>query len=142
MYNFVSSAGVVSQEDNTLYTDNGTHVAMQFTTSWIKFNTLAGFGRLYNIYLIGEQVTSGTSFTVEQQFDLDSSSWSTAFSYESSEFPSIRIPTLRQKSSAYRFRVIEETEAMSPGEGMEFTGLTLELGQKQTGQRIAYADGT
>jgi hypothetical protein len=57
LHTYINSFGQVFQETPGLYLDGSNPVLMSFTTSWISFAGVSGYGRLYDFYLLGTYYT-------------------------------------------------------------------------------------
>jgi hypothetical protein len=123
----LTSTGVVKVEEEGVFTDDGTPVLMAWETGDIKFNTLQGFGRLYDVYLLGEEHTP-TSFTFE--FAKDYNELLPARTYNSSKFPTVRIRPKNQKCSSYRLK-FRETVSVGTQEGVSLNALSFRVGVKE-----------
>ncbi len=53
LHTYLNDLGAVFQETPGVYLDNSNPVLMSFTTSWINFNQLQAYQRLYSFYILG-----------------------------------------------------------------------------------------
>lgn len=118
--------------------DNGTPVLMRWETGWMKFGSLQNFGRLYRTYVSGEEKT-GTLFSLQAGFDYKDE-YSPSNTYSSQDLPTVELRTRKQKSNAFRF-LFSELVPSGTGQGIEFTGLSFELGVRNTGFRGPVEEG-
>jgi hypothetical protein len=120
-----------SRVDGAGFTDNGTAVAMVLKTAWIRptGSTLAN-NRATHGYLLGKDIGSGHSVTVEVAYDYDET-FTTVGTFAATNFPQIRFRMPRLSWRAIMFRITEVPDG-SPGEGIELSALGLELAMEGT----------
>lgn len=58
LFTFLSSTGVVLQENPGVYTDAGNFIKMRIILSWLSFAGMQGFQRLYEILILGTYKSS------------------------------------------------------------------------------------
>ena len=128
---YLSSAGVVHQEDETKYFDlTATPINSLVKTGWINFEGLEGFQRLYTIQVLGEYKAAHNlkvSIWYDYATGTASETWTKAVSAGPQRF---EVKPSRQTCSAFQLQ-IEDTYAAASTEGFRLTGVSCIVGMKQ-----------
>jgi hypothetical protein len=113
------------------FDDSDYAINMQLKTAWIRptGSTLVN-QRATHGYLLGKDMGSGHSVTVEVAFDYDET-FTTVGTFAATSFPQIRFRMPRLSWRAIMFRITEVADG-SPGEGIELNALGLELATEGT----------
>lgn len=139
VYALGSSSGgsFVGQDTPGLYNDAlvspTAHVQQRIVTSWIKLNGIAGFGRLWTIYVLGKSYSSH-KFNVDIAYDYDETNWLETKTISSVDATIGNTPYLfsisptRTIATAFRLAIYDSNHTDSTKATYELTGLLLELG--------------
>lgn len=142
-YVWVTSAGVVHQEDYTTWLDNSAAASMSATTAWIPLAGLQGYQRVYEAMLLG-RYRSGHTLTIEVGYDFEE-----AFSQTITINPTTdttitsgdrsyqyRILFGKQKCEAIRFRITDTPDGTGDGRGLDLSGIQLTVGIKRGSHKL------
>lgn len=150
----LNSDGVVQQEVRDSYEDNGARYSMAIETSWFAFSGLQGFQRIYELALIGDQVSDHitrlkvaydyeTAYNETVYFDtrtgLVSDTYGDDDLYGDSEVYGgtgssvyqFRFKPARQKCEAIKLRIEDlDTVGANGGGSVKLMALTFDIGRK------------
>ncbi len=133
-YLMLTSSGVIRDESNSVYTDNGSDVVLKVTTGWIRLSTLQGYQRVRRAWVIGDY-KSTHAMRVEVGYDYASSFDDEALIVQTEEPVQSRVNLKKQKCEAVRFR-ISDTSLSGSKESYALVELRLDVGLKQGGFRL------
>ena len=139
-HTYVTSAGVVYQENPGIYVDGAAPVLMSFTTAWIQLAGLQGYQRAFFFYLLA-------SYLSPHKLNL---SLYTDFSTTPDTTPSItpdpanslenwRVFFAKQRCQAFQI-ALSEVYTGTPGAGFTMSGLNLIVGAKSKFRTISAAE--
>jgi hypothetical protein len=157
-YTRITNDGGVYQE-NTGFLDGANNIFTKVTTGWISLSSLAGFQRVYRAIILGRFMSAHNlkitvyydylpnpiaTVTITPASLLNISAYSDAVLYADATFSSgtdayefsYHLP--RQKCQAIAFS-FEDLSLSGTQEGFQLTGLTLEIGVKDTAGRFNQA---
>lgn len=128
---YLSTAGVVYQEDDTKYYDlAATAILSTAKTGWISLAGLQGFQRLYTIQVLGEYAAAHTlkiSIWYDYATGVASETWTKSVGAGPQR---LEVKPSRQTCSAFQVQ-IEDTYAGASTQGFKLTGLSCIVGLKQ-----------
>lgn len=150
-YYYLRADNSIFKRNEAVYADNGVPIKLRIQTSWLSFNRLQGFQRVYKMMLIGKY-KSDHNLLVKVAYDFEEafiqqklltiSNFIDATKYgESSPYGSEspyggsgikyqpRLAFKRQKCESIKL-LIEDVQSTS-GEGLEISGIALLVGAKQ-----------
>lgn len=123
------------------YGDNGVWIGAKVGTAWVHLSSMAGFQRLRRIYITGEYKSQHIlNWALYQDYDDTTAAQSGTFTVAAATTKGgyqVRIDVAKQKSEAFRLVVWDTAGAYAIGEGMRLSGLTLEVGVKRGGMKMA-----
>ncbi len=145
-------------QNNSSYADGTSFIPSTLSTTWIQLNQLEGFGRLYNIYLAGDNVTLQDRLVVALYYDFEenprqivsivpSSLNGSAYGVDSpygSGSPyggfydgtfQFQIRPITQKCSCVRIEIYDQQYNSILSQSFKLSGVTLEIGLKNTGNK-------
>lgn len=129
LHTYVTSAGLVYQQNPGSYLDGATPINTSFKTGWFNLAGLQGFERAYFFYLLGKYLSSHT-LTVNIYFDYsDTASQTLTITPDSSDIEQWRVFFNEQKCQAFQIEVIEVNP--DGGAGFNMSGLNLVVGLKK-----------
>ena len=128
---YVSTAGVVYQEDRTVYTDAGSFVQLHVVTAWLQLAGLQGFQRVNRAILLAEGSPSHT-ISVRLYTDFRTSSDQLVTLAPSTDTPVMqrRIHLKNQKCEAVKLDITDVSVTGTDG-GLSLSGLAFEIGTKR-----------
>lgn len=150
--------GVVAQEDPGSFADDGSHVKLKLVTGWLAPAGVQGYWRARKLSLLGEykgehslRVRLGydgnASFSHEATVDAEEVMGLTAYGDDSpygsgtpygGEFPLYQFEVFPKVQKCSLLRVsVEDLQPSSPNEGLTLSNLTLEVGLKEGGPKLA-----
>lgn len=129
----------VYYEDSSTFVDNHaspTGIVQKITTGWLTFNTIAGFGRCYTVYVLGDSKSTHTA-KVELAFDYADFSETHTITSANATIDGtpylFEVKLTKQKLTALRLRI---TDVTPTGESFEMTGMVLRVGAKNSGAKL------
>lgn len=142
VYTYLKSDGSVLQESIGSYTDNGSFVAIAFTTAWFSFAKLQGFERVYKMMILGDWKSA---HTLQVQF---------AVNFNPAIVQTVSVPALTSlvpyqqrvfmdsnTSKCESFQVtITEQQTAPFGEGLTISALSFEAGMKKGTYKVTAAN--
>lgn len=135
-YHAVTSGGLVWQEsDSTWYDDGSQFASMRIELSWLQGAQQSGWQRIKNVIALCES-KDPHDFTIELRHDFEdgtsqSHTW-TAAEVATLPLEHLRLRVARQKCTAIKAILYDgEATSTSTGEGYSVAGLTMELGIKK-----------
>lgn len=136
---------VVKQRDPASSTpylgEAGTGYSYTIETAWIPMGSIQGFGRLYELLVLGNQSDTNWAGSVEVAYDYEST-WSTPKTITAtnatlgSTNPQWRFQPDRQKCEAVRFRVTISDPTNAGTKGFELAQLQLVVGIKGNANKM------
>lgn len=129
-FSYIKSDGSIYQEGQSLYTDNGSFIPIKAVTGWLSLSGIQGFERLYKFLVLGDYKSPHT-LNVSFAYDFDSSLNQTTLIPVLSN-PGVyqyRLFPKRQKCEAMQV-TLQETQNSNFGQGLNISGLALEVGMK------------
>lgn len=138
---FLNASGLVQQQSNSVFTDNGNFVNMAVQTSWIQMANLQGFQRVREMLVLG-QYRSAHNLVVDICYDFDPTIAQTVtIPVTSPVVPyQFRIYFNRQKCEAFQITVRDtQNGAAGTGEGFWLSGLTFNFGVKKGFNKVSAA---
>lgn len=132
----VGSPSVVLQETPSDWST--TLSALSAKTSWVKFNGIAGFGRLRRAVFVLRWYSGGVSIQCAQDY---APTTETTRAWSATEMAALAVNgigsrvelavhPLVQKCESVQFILTEDTSGPTPGRGFELVGVTCEVGVK------------
>lgn len=123
------------------YGDLGAWISAKVGTGWVKLGNIAGYERLRRIWLLGD-FKSSHKLHWELRLDYsDTAVQSGTFTVAAATAKGgyeVRIDVVRQKCQAFSIVVYDAApDSGAIGEGMRLSGLTLEVGLKKSGAKLA-----
>jgi hypothetical protein len=134
----VSTSGVVSYENQSVFTDNGTAIELRLTTGWLSGGDLQSFLRIYKLMLLGEWKSSHT-LNVWVQYDYRSDTATEnkfAIVASSNPYPAqfqYRINLAQQKCESIRLTIFDSSIS---GESLDLSAISFEVGGKAGPMRL------
>ena len=126
----LKSDGYVYYQNDAVYTDNGNNISMKVATPWYKLKGISGFGRLYEIVVLGEYKSDHT-LNVRVYYDYDDTDYDDyTFDVTSINIYEFSVKPSRQKCQAFKVE-IWDTPTGGSGESLGLTGISVRLGVKK-----------
>lgn len=128
---YIQPNGVILKQTPGVYSDNGSVIPMQLQTGWIPFTGLEGFGRVWEMQIMGTYFSPHTlTVTIYNDFKM-------------TPVQTVVIPVLTNPGQ-YQFRIriavqkleammvnITESQSGSPGQGFALSSLAFRVGVKK-----------
>jgi hypothetical protein len=132
----LKSDGLVYYQDESLYTDNTANISMKVTTPWYKLKGITGYGRLYEIIILGEYKSDHT-LNVRVYYDYDETDYGDyTFDVESINIYEFSVKPSKQKCQSFKIE-IWDTPTGGSKESLELTGISVRIGAKQGFYKLA-----
>lgn len=134
---YMTSAGVVRRESTSVYQDGSTDIAVAFETGDMPLAGLSGFGRLYEVQIIGTWYGAHTLAT-RLTFDYDARTSDDTFDATTSPTAyhlEIPVPLEYQRATAVRVRLVE-TPGSPVTRGFGLEAISLLVGIRQGRARL------
>lgn len=153
-------AGVNSlySANSSSYSDGDNFIPSMLSTTWIPLNQLEGYGRLYNIYLAGDNASLQDRLVVSLYYDFEDNPRQTisiipsslngnAYGVDSSYGSGspyggfydgtfqFQIRPITQKCSCVRIEIYDQQYNSILSQSFKLSGVTLEIGLKNTGNK-------
>jgi hypothetical protein len=137
LHTFVTSAGLVYQENPGSYLDGATAVNTYFKTGWFNLAGLQGFERAYFFYFLAQYISAHT-LTINLYYDYDATTvaQTIVITPNATDLEQWRVFLSKQKCEAFQ---IEMQESGSSGAGFTMSGLDLLVGIKGNSPRLKAA---
>lgn len=154
----VQSNGKVYKEDRTAYDDDGSHVRLRLTTTWMSLGGVQGFKRLYRVLILGDYKSAhtlrcriGYDFSPGWEFDEDinaetavgAGTWGSSDTWGSDAVWGGAAPVDwfqarpgKQKCSSVRL-CIEDVQTETATEGLTIANIALLAGVKRGTQKLS-----
>jgi hypothetical protein len=137
----VKSTGVVSYEDPTVFTDNGTAIVLRLKTGWLGAGDLQSFLRIYKMFILGSWKSSHALQVLVNYDYLDFIGLGTLSVIDASlnPYPSQfqhRINLARQKCEAIQITIFDSSIT---GESLDLSALSFEVGVKGSPMKMPAA---
>lgn len=123
---YVGSNGVVYEEDESIYLDNGVSVPMTIETPWIKLTSVQGFQRVKQVLMMMDR-NSSNSITVQVAYDYESTFYQLPFQWTpvaGDEPDQVRLFLNRQKCEAIKLRISDNATA-TLGQGYSLSEISI-----------------
>lgn len=144
-FHYLKTNGVVYQQDDDLFTNDGAYYAGKLETAWITVaginsagamsRSQQGFQRLYNINMLG-QYKSAHNVTVGIAYNYDDTIIDTATIVPTGVgVYQFEVPPSIQKCEAFKL-FIQDTNQSGTGESLVLSNILLEVGIKGTPQKV------
>jgi len=124
----------VSEESETVFSDNGSVYSMKVKTPWLKLNGLQDFGRIWTATILGKY-KSVHDLIVKVRYDYDES-----YIEEFTVTPQLadtqyqyRINLKKQLCESVQFEIYDASQT---GESMELSAITLEVGLRKGSMKL------
>jgi hypothetical protein len=138
-------AGQIYQETSGSFTDGGSFVSTSVESSWIKPAGIQGWGRIWRFYALTEKLDSA-DLTLQIGYDYastytDKIVWANnQLADFATPLAQVQIMPSRQKAEAMRVKLSDSTPSagasITTGQGMNFIGLSAEVGVYPVGYRL------
>jgi hypothetical protein len=138
-------AGQIYQETPGSFTDGGSFVSTSIESSWLKPAGIQGWGRIWRFYALTEKLDSA-DLTLQIGYDYaatytDKIIWANnQLADFATPLAQVQIMPSRQKAEAMRVRLSDSTPSagasITTGQGMNFIGLSAEVGVYPVGYRL------
>lgn len=160
-YYYLKFDGTLLQENEAVFTDNGSPINMNLETGWISFAGVQGFQRVYKLLMLATyksphklrvRIAYDFNEAYVQQVIIDTADFTSNTRYgddspygEPTGEPyggdgnvhQMRINLKRQKCQAIKLRIEEiQHEAENYGEGLSLSNIMFEIGQKQGANKV------
>ena len=161
-YYYLRFDGILYQEDENSFTDNGSSVNIKLESGWISFAGVQGFQRIYKLLLLGEFKSPhklririaydfNEAFTQEVIINTADFTDNTRYgNYSPYGNPSttpyggagnvhqMRVDLARQKCQSIKIRIEEiQSDFDNLGEGLSISNIMFEIGSKGTVNKIS-----
>jgi hypothetical protein len=139
LYTGLQSNGVVLEQTEGLFTDNGVPLALSLTTGWFSFAELDGYQRVWRFVFLATAVNA-TSLQVTTAVDFDPTPVQTdVIPILASTVPQdFRIFPIFQKCTAMQITMVEIPTGSAAG-GLTLSGLSFDLGVKKGVRKLPAA---
>lgn len=158
-YGFLlASATSLYQYNDASYLDGNAFVPSMITTAWVLLNQIEGFGRIYNIYLAGDNADMDHRLVVNIYYDYETNPRQTVSIVPNSltgnaygvDTPygngspfggfydgtyQFQIRPLTQKCSAIRLEILDQNNSGNATQSFKLSGITFDVGIKPTGNK-------
>lgn len=122
--------GRIYYQDDSVYKDNGADISMKVTTPWYKTTGITGFGRLYEIMILGEYKSDHT-LHARIYYDYDETIYDDyTFTVTTTTLYEFSVKPSKQKCQSFKIE-IWDTPTGGTGESFELTGISLRVGAKK-----------
>ena len=126
----VKSDGYVYYQDESVYTDNLQDISMRVVTPWYKLKGITGYGRLYEVVVLGEYKSDHT-LNVRIYYDYDETDYDDyTFTVTSINIYEFSLKPEKQKCQSFKIEVWD-TPTGGSGESLELTGISVRVGLKK-----------
>ena len=125
----LKSDGFVYYQNDSIYTDDSAAISMKIATPWYKMKGITGFGRLYEVVVLGEYKSDHT-LNIRVYYDYDDTDYDDyTFDVTSINIYEFAVKPSKQKCQAFKIE-IWDTPTGGSGESLELTGISVRLGSK------------
>lgn len=136
----LQSNGIVLEETDGTFTDNGSIYSLKMTTGWISLGQINQLKRIYDFYILGNYKSAHT-LNVEIAYNnddtvVDTKTWSTANGLvDGDTMYQIRVRPSVQKCDSMKVTIYDSSQS-GTNESFSINGITIIAGMKGTNRQI------
>lgn len=128
---YLQSNGLVLEQTPGVFSDNGNVIPMQLQTGWIDFSGLEGFGRVWELQIMGTYFSPHTlNINIYNDFSSTPSQVVTIPVLSQPNIYAFRIKIKQQKCTSMMIN-ITESQSGTPGQGFSLSSIAFRVGTKK-----------
>lgn len=126
----LKSDGRIYYQVDNIFKDNTSYYSMKFTSPWYKTTGIVGFGRLYEIMILGKYKSDHT-LNIRVYYDYDETDYNDySFDVTTTNLYEFSVKPQKQKCQSFKLEICD-VATTGTGESFELSGIGLRVGAKK-----------